>query len=136
MRRPGRRELRRDIPVKPERATITGRTLLEGKVIHVPDVLADPDYAFSEAQKLSGNPRTFLGVPLLREGNPVGALVLLRRTMQPFTDKQVELVTTFADQAVIAIENVRLFDEVQARTKELAASLNDLRTAQNRLAVC
>jgi two-component system NtrC family sensor kinase len=123
----------KDIPVKPERATITGRTLLEGTVIHVPDVLADPDYAFSEAQKLSGNPRTFLGVPLLREGNPGGALVLMRRTMRPFTDKQVELVTTFADQAVIAIENVRLFDEVQARTKELAASLDDLRTAQDRL---
>jgi signal transduction histidine kinase len=123
----------KDIPVKPERATITGRTLLEGTVIHVPDVLADPDYTFSEAQRLSGNPQTFLGVPLLREGNPVGAIVLLRRTMRPFTDKQVELVTTFADQAVIAIENVRLFDEVQARTKELAASLDDLRTAQDRL---
>ena len=123
----------KDIPVKPERATITGRILLEGKVIHVPDVLADPDYTFSEAQRLSGNPRTFLGVPLLREGNPVGALVLLRRTMRPFTDKQVELVTTFADQAVIAIENVRLFDEVQARTKELVASLDNLRTAQDRL---
>ena len=123
----------KDIPVKPERATITGRTLLEGTVIHVPDVLADPDYTFSEAQKLSGNPRTFLGVPLLREGNPGGALVLMRRTMRPFTDKQIELVTTFADQAVIAIENVRLFDEVQARTKELAASLDHLRTAQDRL---
>jgi two-component system NtrC family sensor kinase len=123
----------KNIPVKPERATITGRILLEGKVIHVPDVFADPDYTFSEAQRLSGNPRTFLGVPLLREGNPVGALVLLRRTMRPFTDKQVELVTTFADQAVIAIENVRLFDEVQARTKELAASLDHLRTAQDRL---
>jgi signal transduction histidine kinase len=123
----------KDIPVKPERATITGRTLLEGSVIHVPDVLADPDYTFSEAQHLSGNPRTFLGVPLLREGRPVGALVLLRRAMRPFTDKQIELVTTFADQAVIAIENVRLFDEVQARTSELAASLDDLRTAQDRL---
>jgi two-component system NtrC family sensor kinase len=123
----------RDIPAKPERGTITGRTLLEGKVIHVPDVHADPDYAFSEAQRLSGDPRTFLGVPLLREGNPVGALVLLRRNMRPFTDKQIELVTTFADQAVIAIENVRLFDEVQARTKELAASLDELRTAQDRL---
>jgi signal transduction histidine kinase len=123
----------RDIPVKPERGTITGRTLLEGKVIHVPDVHADPDYTFSEAQRLSGDPRTFLGVPLLRKGHPVGALVLLRRNMRPFTDKQIELVTTFADQAVIAIENVRLFDEVQARTKELAASLDELRTAQDRL---
>jgi two-component system NtrC family sensor kinase len=123
----------RNIPVKPERATITGRTLLEGKVTHVPDVHADPDYTFSEAQRLSGDPRTFLGVPLLREGNPVGALVLLRRTMRPFTEKQIELVTTFADQAVIAIENVRLFDEVQARTRELAASLEELRTAQDRL---
>jgi two-component system NtrC family sensor kinase len=123
----------RDIPVKAERATITGRTLLEGKLVHVPDVHGDPDYTFSEAQKLSGDPRTFLGVPLLREGHPVGALVLLRRVMRPFTDRQIELVKTFADQAVIAIENVRLFDEVQARTKELAASLDDLRTAQDRL---
>jgi GAF domain-containing protein len=123
----------RDIPVKPERGTITGRTLLEGKVVHVPDVHADSDYTFSEAQRLSGDPRTFLGVPLLREGHPVGALVLLRRNMRPFTDKQIELVTTFADQAVIAIENVRLFEEVQARTKELAASLDELRTAQDRL---
>jgi GAF domain-containing protein len=113
----------RDIPVKPERGTVTGRTLLEGKVIHVPDVHADPDYAFSEAQRLSGDPRTFLGVPLLREGHPVGALVLLRRNMRPFTDKQIELVTTFADQAVIAIENVRLFDEVQAKTRDLTESL-------------
>jgi GAF domain-containing protein len=113
----------KDLPVKPERSTITGRTLLEGKVNHVPDVHADPDYTFSEAQRLSGDPRTLLGVPLLREGKPVGALVLLRRTVRPFTDKQIELVTTFADQAVIAIENVRLFDEVQQRTEDLRESL-------------
>jgi GAF domain-containing protein len=113
----------KDIPVEPERSTITGRTLLEGKVIHVPDMHADPDYTFSEAQRLSGDPRTFLGVPLLREGNSVGALVLLRRSMRPFTDKQIELVTTFADQAVIAIENVRLFDEVQAKTRDLTEAL-------------
>jgi signal transduction histidine kinase len=122
-----------DIPIKAERATITGRTLLEGKLVHVPDVHSDPDYTFSEAQRLSGDPRTFLGVPLLREGHPVGALVLLRRVVRPFTERQIELVRTFADQAVIAIENVRLFDEVQARTKELAASLDELRTAQDRL---
>ncbi|HKO69663.1 MAG TPA: GAF domain-containing protein [Bradyrhizobium sp.] len=113
----------KDIPVKPERATITGRTLLEGKVIHIHDVHADPHYTFSKAQELSGDPRTFLGVPLLREGKPVGALVLLRRTMRPFTQKQIDLVTTFANQAVIAIENVRLFDEVQARTLELSEAL-------------
>jgi two-component system, NtrC family, sensor kinase len=113
----------KDIPVKLERSTITGRTLLEGKVIHVPDVHADPDYTFSEAQRLSGDPQTFLGVPLLREANPVGALVLLRKETRPFTGKQIELVTTFADQAVIAIENVRLFDEVQARTEDLRESL-------------
>ena len=119
-------------PVKPERRTITGRTLLEGGIVHVNDVLADPEYDF-EAQQLSGNPRTFLGVPLLREGTPVGALTLTRSIVKPFTDKQIELIATFADQAVIAIENVRLFDEVQARTRELAASLEDLRTAQDRL---
>jgi GAF domain-containing protein len=113
----------KDIPVKAERATIIGRTLLEGKVTHVPDVHSDPDYSFSEGQRRSGDPRTILGVPLLREGNPIGALALLRRAVRPFTDKQIELVTTFADQAVIAIENVRLFDEVQARTRDLQEAL-------------
>jgi two-component system, NtrC family, sensor kinase len=122
----------RATPVTPDRRTITGRTLLEGHIVHVEDVLADPDYDF-EGQQLSGNPRSFLGVPLLREGVPIGALTLTRLVVKPFTDKQIELISTFADQAVIAIENVRLFDEVQARTRELAASLDDLRTAQDRL---
>jgi two-component system, NtrC family, sensor kinase len=125
----------KDIPVKPERSTITGRTLLEGKVIHVPDVHDDPDYTFSEAQRLSGDPNTFLGVPLLREGKPVGALVLVRQVMRPFTDKQIELVTTFADQAVIAIENVRLFDEVQAKTRELSEALTYQTGSSNILSV-
>jgi len=112
----------KNLPVVPDKRTITGRTLLLGRVIHITDVLEDPDYEF-EGQQLSGDPRTFLGVPLLREGNPVGALVLARRTVRPFGEKQIELVTTFADQAVIAIENVRLFDEVQARTRELSEAL-------------
>ncbi|WP_245471886.1 GAF domain-containing protein [Bradyrhizobium nanningense] len=122
----------RDLPVRPDKRTITGRTLLGDKIVHVTDVLEDTDYFF-EGQELSGNPRSFLGVPLLREGNPVGAIVLARREVRPFSEKQIELVTSFADQAVIAIENVRLFDEVQSRTRELAASLDDLRTAQDRL---
>ncbi|WP_245508546.1 GAF domain-containing protein [Bradyrhizobium zhanjiangense] len=122
----------RDLPVQPDKRTITGRTLLGDKVVHVTDVLEDPDYFF-EGQELSGNPRSFLGVPLLREGNPVGAIVLARREVRPFSEKHIELVASFADQAVIAIENVRLFDEVQSRTQELAASLEELRTAQDRL---
>ena len=122
----------KNVPVRPDKRTITGRTLLGDKVIHVDDVLADPDYEF-EGQQLSGNPRTFLGVPLLREGNPVGAIVLARHAVRPFSAKQIELVTTFADQAVIAIENARLFEQVQQRTRELSKSLDDLRTAQDRL---
>ncbi len=90
--------------------------------MHVEDALADPDYDF-EGHELSGNPRSFLGVPLLREGTPVGALTLTRYDVRPFTQKQIDLITTFADQAVIAIENVRLFDEVQARTRELSELL-------------
>jgi GAF domain-containing protein len=124
----------KDIPVRPGRSTITGRTLLEGGVVHVEDVLADTEYDF-EGQQLSGNPRTFLGVPLLREGNPVGAIVLARRTVQPFAEKQIELVRTFADQAVIAIENVRLFDEVQAKTRELTEALTYQTGSSNILSV-
>src|SRR5262249_34454746 len=88
--------------------------------------LADPEYTFLEAQKL-GQYRANLAVPLLREGNPIGALSLTRPEPLPFTAKQIELVETFADQAVIAIENVRLFDEVQARTRELTQSVEELR---------
>jgi GAF domain-containing protein len=122
----------RDVPVLPERGTCIGRALLEGVAIHIPDVLLDPEYTFSEAQRLGGF-RTMLGVPMLREGIPVGVVALTRSEARPFTDKQIELAKTFADQAAIAIENVRLFEEVQARTKELSQSLEELRTTQDRL---
>src|ERR1700732_5527277 len=108
-------------PIAPGRETLTGRVALESRVVHIPDVLADPEYAYG-AQSLGGY-RAMLGVPLLREGTCIGVMTITRKTPQPFTTKQVELVTTFADQAVIAIENVRLFDEVQARTREIQESL-------------
>src|SRR5262249_2871976 len=110
------------LPMEPGRGSATGRVLLEGKPVHIIDVLADPDYTLAEAQKRGGY-RTMLGVPLLREGIPIGVLILSRSVVRPFTDKQIELIETFADQAVIAIDDVRLFDEVQARTREVGASL-------------
>ena len=121
-----------DIPIKPEKGSASGRALLEGRLVHIADVEADPEYTWSKAQQL-GDFRTILAIPMLREGVPIGVLTLTRTDVRPFTDKQIELVTTFADQAAIAIENVRLFESVEARTRELAASLEDLRTTQDRL---
>src|SRR3954471_15594169 len=112
----------RDIPVKPDRSSGSGRALSEGVVVHIPDVQSDPEYRFDAAQRL-GEFRTLLGVPMLREGTPIGVLALTRSEVRPFTEKQIELVTTFADQAAIAIENVRLFDEVQEKTRELSEAL-------------
>jgi GAF domain-containing protein len=115
-------EYLRAFPLPPGRGSALGRTFAERRIVHVHDVLADPEYIQTEAARIGGW-RTVLGVPLLREGNPIGAIILMRSTVRPFTDKQIELVTTFADQAVIAIENVRLFDQVEARTHELSEAL-------------
>src|SRR5262245_57734259 len=115
---PDYREYIKAHPIPAGRASISGRTVIEGKVVHVLDVQTDPEYTLEKF-----NVRTMLGIPLMREGVAIGVIVLQRSTVRPFSDKQIELATTFADQAVIAIENVRLFDEVQARTEELGESL-------------
>ncbi len=106
-------------PIPLDHGSLTGRTILECKTIHIHDVLADPEYKQTETARI-GRYRTLLGVPLMREGTPIGVISLQRNTVRPFTDKQIELVTTFANQAVIAIENVRLFDEIQDKSRQLA----------------
>jgi signal transduction histidine kinase len=119
-------------PIKAGRDTITGRILIDGKPVHVPDVQLDPEYNFGQAP-IIGDYRAVLAVPLTRDGGVEGVLLLGRPGPGPFNQRQIDLVQTFADQAVIAIENVRLFEQVQERTKELSLSLEDLRTAQDRL---
>jgi GAF domain-containing protein len=122
----------KDTPIKTERGSAFGRALLERRVVHIPDVTTDPEYTQLEHQRL-GDYRTVLAVPMLRGDASIGVLILSRSEVRPFTEKQIELATTFADQAAIAIENVRLFEGVEARTRELAASLEELRTTQDRL---
>ena len=104
--------------MSPGRGTITGRVMLERRTIHIPDVLDDPEYEFTEGQKTGGY-RTILGVPLIREGAAIGVLIVGRSAPRPFTAQQIELAETFADQAVIAIENIRLFDEIQDKSRQL-----------------
>lgn len=112
-----------------------GRAVLDRQPVHLHDMLTDENADFSDGRELSRRMghRSILSVPLLRENEAIGAIVLRRTEVHPFSDKQIALLQTFANQAVIAIGNVRLFEEVQARTRELAASLDDLRTAQDRL---
>jgi signal transduction histidine kinase len=122
----------REHPIVRGRETFTGRAFMTGQVAHLPDVRADPEFDFGQAPELGGF-RAALAVPLMRDGAIDGVLSLARPDPGPFTSRQIELVRTFADQAVIAIENARLFGQVQERTRELSLSLDELRTAQDRL---
>jgi signal transduction histidine kinase/CheY-like chemotaxis protein len=120
------RQFLREHPIGPGRGTLIGRTALEGHTVHIPDVLADAEYTWTESTKRGGQ-RTMLGVPLLRQGTPIGVISMHRFAVRPFSDKQIELITTFSDQAVIAIENVRLLDELRQRTDQLGRSVGELR---------
>jgi signal transduction histidine kinase len=111
-------EQMKQISVRPGRNTCAGRVLLERQTVHIRDCQADPEYDVPDILRITGN-RAILGVPLLRDGIPIGVFIITRSLAQPFTDKQIELATTFADQAVIAIENVRLFDEIQDKSRQL-----------------
>jgi PAS domain S-box-containing protein len=109
-------------PAEKNRSTAAGRAVLERRTVHIADASKDPEYGWNDAVK-AGNFRSIVGVPLLRDREPIGAIVLLRERVEPFSDKEIELVTTFANQAVIAIENARLFAETQARTREVSEAL-------------
>src|SRR5262249_49152351 len=123
-------EIAGNVVFEPGRGTIVGRAAQEAKPVQVADVLADPEYALHEAQPRVGY-RTVLGVPLLREGHPIGAISLMKLTVRPFTDKQIEVAQNFADQAVIAIENTRLIAELRQRTDQLGRSVAELQRERN-----
>jgi two-component system NtrC family sensor kinase len=113
-------------PLRPGRGSVTGRVALDGKAIQILDVLADPEYYATDYQQALGF-RTILGVPLLRDGATIGVFALTRVEVSPFTDKQIELVTTFADQAVIAMENARLFNELRESLQQQSATADVLK---------
>jgi signal transduction histidine kinase len=118
-------EVRRLFPRPPDRGSAASRAVLTRSVVVIPDVLLDPDYQFQSGAQLGF--RSVLGIPLVRDGEPIGAIAIGRPVPGPFPDSQIALLQTFADQAVIAIENARLFRELQARTRELAQSVEQLR---------
>ena len=119
-------EFRKAHTIEAGRGTIVGRTVLEGRTVQVKDVQADPEYAFKEVAR-TANVRTALGVPLLREGSPIGVFFLSRTKVRPFTEKQIDLLTTFADQAVIAIENARLLNELRQSLGQQTATAEVLK---------
>jgi two-component system, NtrC family, sensor kinase len=125
-------EIERKTPIVPGQGTVVGRAAMTGQVARIDDAWTDPLYEKKQEAKIGKN-RSMIGVPLMREGEPIGVIGLARSRVDPFTEREIDLVTTFADQAVIAIENVRLFEAEQQRTQELARSIEDLRTAQDRL---
>jgi signal transduction histidine kinase/CheY-like chemotaxis protein len=122
----GLAEVRRIYPTRPSRGLGSTRAILERAVVHIPDVEADPDYAHLELTRAVGL-RSGLYVPMLRDGEPIGVIMVARAEAGPFSESQIELLKTFADQAVIAIENVRLFTELEARTRDLTRSVGELR---------
>ena len=112
-------------PLAADRGTLSGRVVLERRPVHIPDVLQDPEYTYLEGQKIVGY-RTMLGIPLLREQTLIGIFSISRTRVEPFTDKEIELASSFADQAVIAIENARLFEELRDRQAELRVTFDNM----------